>query len=291
MKYSFVILHYNVIEETIICVDSIKKRIKKPVDIIIVDNASPNGSGNELYALYKDDKQVVVLLNKKNVGFAQGNNVGIDYARKALNSDFVIVLNNDTYLTQDDFLETIESEWIYSRFAVMGPKVHTYSNINQNPMPCKLTTFKQVNRLIRYNYLALIRIHLGIDEIYNGLKKIIKHVIKFKRPELEDRASKDNLRQEDVKLHGCCYVFSPAFFEHFNGFDSRTFMYLEEDILYNQVKNKKLIMVYNPKLEIFHAEMAATKKSTKNKKKMNVFRCRESIKSLKILRKVLEEGT
>ncbi len=291
MKYTFVILHYNVIEETINCVDSIKKRIKEPVDIIIVDNASPNGSGLELHALYEDDKQIVVLLNKKNIGFAQGNNIGINYARNALNSDFVIVLNNDTYLVQDNFLETIESEWNYSCFAVMGPKVHTYSNVNQNPMPCRLTTIEQVNRLIRYNYLALIRIYLGFDEIYNGIKKIVKHVIKFKRPELEDKASKDNLRQENVKLHGCCYVFSPAFFEHFDGFDSRTFMYAEEDILYAHVKNKGLLIVYNPKLEIFHAEMAATKKSTKSKKQMNVFRYRESIKSLRVLRKVLEEGS
>lgn len=288
MKFTFVILHYKVIDETIKCVVSIKEKIQQPVDIVIVDNASPNNSGNELLSMYKEDDHVDVLLNESNLGFANGNNVGIHYARNVLKSDFVIVLNNDTYLVQDDFLDVVLAEWSFSHFAVMGPKVYTFSGENQNPMPCKITTRKDVDRLIRGSFCCLILVYLGLDNIYKKIKEQIKKVMRLNGSQLNKAL--DDLRQENVKLHGCCYVFSPVFFEHFDGFDPRTFMYAEEDVLYAHMKNKGLLMVYNPKLEIFHAEMAATKASSKNIKKMKLFRLRESIKSLKILKDVLENG-
>lgn len=287
MKYTFVILHYNVISETIKCVESIRERIKDPVDIVIVDNASPNGSGETLSSQYSQDAHVFVLKNDKNLGFANGNNVGIKYARNELKSDFVIVLNNDTYLVQDDFLEVIESEWNFSHFAVLGPKIHTYSHINQNPVPCKLLTPKDVDKCIRNYSYRLIRVYLGIDDIYNSLKEYAKKLLCYKNSILQEKEKNDDFRQENVKLHGSCFVFSPAFFEHFEGFDNRTFMYAEEDILYSHVRNKHLLTVYNPKLEIFHAEKAATKSSTKNLRHMKIFYCRENIRSLKILREIV----
>lgn len=289
MKYSFVILHYNVIAETNACIDSIKNRIHEPIDIVVVDNASPNGSGDILNSLYSQDERVYVIINKDNLGFANGNNVGISYARNVLKSDFVIVLNNDTYLVQDDFLDVIQAEWNYSNFAVMGPQIHTYSGINQNPVPWKLLTKKQVDKSIRNYFYSLIRTYLGINKVYNNLKANVKCFFRYKKTLLCEKEKNNNVRQENVKLHGSCFVFSPKFFEHFDGFDPRTFMYVEEDILYALVRKKNLLMVYNPKLEIFHAEKVATKSSSKNERKMKIFYYRENIRSLKILKKILEK--
>jgi len=286
MIFSFVILHYNVIAETITCVNSIKERTQHRVNIIIVDNASPNGTGNKLQQIYKDDNEVTVILNNQNLGFAKGNNVGIHYAKDTLNSDFVIVLNNDTYLVQNNFIDVIVNEWNYSHFAVMGPKIHTLKNINQNPVPGMLSTTALINKEIRKCIYKLIRVYLGIDNLFEFFKKYIKDLYKSKKVNQKKSFTQDE-RLENIKLHGCCYVFSPVFFEHFHGFDSRTFMYAEEDILYAHVTKKKLLTVYNPDLEIFHAEMSATKSSSKNLKKMKIFRCKECIKSLNILKKII----
>ena len=235
MDFSFVILHYNVLNETLSCVKSIRERVQEPVGIVVVDNASPNGSGKNLEQIFKDDENVTVLLNKENLGFANGNNVGISFARKKLKSNFVVVLNNDTFLIQNDFLKVIRDEWGESRFAVMGPKVFTYSGRNQNPVANKIENKKQANYWIRHHFWGLVRTYLGVDDFWLECKAVVKKRIKYRNEMMEKKEAQDNIRQENVKLHGCCFVFSPAFFDHFDGFDPRTFMYVEEDILYNHV--------------------------------------------------------
>lgn len=290
MTFAFVILHYNVVAETIACIKSIKERVHIPVSIVVVDNCSPNGSGKELFEQYKNDEQVTILLSEKNLGFANGNNMGIRHAREILKADFVAVLNNDTYLVQDDFWEVVESEWNESHFAVLGPKIHTFSGKNQNPAPHKIETIKEVNFWIRHHTWGLIRSYLGINRLYLEGKERLKHLLGYKNKVKQAKEEKDNIRQENVKLHGCCFVFSPRFFEFFDGLDSRTFMYVEEDILYAHIKKKGLLTVYNPKLEIFHAEKAATKSVTKTSRNRMIFGYREGIKSLKVLKDVLREN-
>lgn len=60
MKIAFVILHYQNIDVTIDCVEHLKKlqEIEKH-NIIIVDNASPNESGNVLSDMYKNDINII----------------------------------------------------------------------------------------------------------------------------------------------------------------------------------------------------------------------------------------
>lgn len=287
MFFSFVILHYNVVVETLKCVESIKELCDaEKFSIIIVDNGSPNESGTLLLEKFQKDPLVSVLLTKKNLGFANGNNIGIRYAREKFKADFVIVLNNDTFLIQKDFCKIIKNEWAESHFAVLGPHVHTYSGKNQNPVLNPTTTIEQANYWIKKHRRGLFRSYLCIDSLWLNLLNFVKRHLKAN--ERNDKKSND-YRLINVKLHGCCLVFSPVFFENFNGFDSRTFMYTEEDILYVQLQKKKLLSVYNPKLQIFHAEKAATKSVNKTSRKKKIFIYKECIKSLKVLKKVIVE--
>ncbi len=290
MKFAFVILHYNVIEETIKCIESIKTLCDaENYSIIVVDNGSPNLSGKTLKNKYANDSKIHVLLNEINSGFARGNNIGISFARKSLNADFLVVLNNDTFMIQKDFCKTILNEWEYSHFAALGPYVFTLSGEIQNPVAHQITTVPQVEFWIRHHRIGLIRTYLGIDSLWLNLKKSIKKLIHYKNSIKEDISKKQNIRQENIKLHGCCFVFSPKFFEYFDGFDPRTFMYAEEDILLAQLRKKKLLTVYNPNLKIFHAERSATKSATKTSRQKKFFIYKEGIKALNVLKKVLEE--
>ena len=124
MKIVFVILHYLAIDETYKSVDSIEKKIDTDMyKIVIVDNASPDKSGALLKEHYKNDDHVEVLLNQENLGFARGNNVGFRYAEKTWNPSYIVLMNNDVYLLDDDFLEKVEKEYKRSQFAVLGPMI------------------------------------------------------------------------------------------------------------------------------------------------------------------------
>ena len=77
MDVVFVILHYMAIDVTMKSVEYITENIDtNQYHIVIVDNASGNGSGEELKAFYLDRGDVTVLINEENLGFAKGNNVG-----------------------------------------------------------------------------------------------------------------------------------------------------------------------------------------------------------------------
>ena len=70
-KVVFVILHYLTTVDTLECIKSIKKNIKyKNYEIVIVDNASNNGSYITLEKEFKDDGKIHLIKNDKNLGFA-----------------------------------------------------------------------------------------------------------------------------------------------------------------------------------------------------------------------------
>ena len=83
----YIILHFQVEEETVNCVNQLKQ-IDGEHRIIIVDNCSPNGSGKKLSERYKNDSNIDVILHDKNDGFARGNNAGCKYAKEKYNPDF-----------------------------------------------------------------------------------------------------------------------------------------------------------------------------------------------------------
>ena len=72
----FVILHYLSEKMTIECIDQLEKiKGTSDINIVVVDNASANGSGKRLKERYEKTSYCTVLLNAENMGFAKGNNV------------------------------------------------------------------------------------------------------------------------------------------------------------------------------------------------------------------------
>ena len=96
MRASIVILTYNNLQScTIPCLDSVLEHTDLSRDeIIVVDNASTDGTQEWLNSL--QIKNLRVILNSENFGYAKGNNIGIAQAQ----GDFVILLNNDTLVSK-----------------------------------------------------------------------------------------------------------------------------------------------------------------------------------------------
>lgn len=276
MRFGFVILHYNTIDDTRVCISSIRKHMPaNHYDIVVVDNASTNNTGEILKAEYAGNKDVKVLINKENLGFAKGNNIGIKYLRDNKKDDFIIVLNNDTKLLNDDLPKIVINEYLNSHFAIMGPKILLPENESYY-LEYEAPNKKKLKKTLwKYRFLRILNYLNLRDFLYNHLQAS-KIDERKKDPEIENR-------HEDIMLNGCFLIFSPKFFEYYEGFNSRTFMYREEEFLYYMCKQKKLKMVYNPKLVIYHNEDSSTNALCKTNKSKNEFFYKNSIASIKQL--------
>lgn len=87
---SIVIVSYNTKDFLIKCIQSIEETGKDfTYEIIVVDNASNDGSAELVKEKFKD---VILVANKENLGFSKANNIGI----KKTTGRYVLFLNADT---------------------------------------------------------------------------------------------------------------------------------------------------------------------------------------------------
>lgn len=284
-KIVFLILHYYTIKETEECIQSIQENIdSQNYEIIVVDNASPNGTGTILKEKYKQNRNIHVIINTQNLGFAKGNNIGFIYAKDKLKANYIIMMNNDTKIIQSNFISLVEAEYAKSEFGVLGPEIILKGNII-NPIYEKLPTIKEITKRLRKYKIEYSLTYIYIYELYaimkQRAKKLLKRDVKIIKQDI-------NKRLKNVILHGCCLIFSPKYIELFNGLDDRTFLYCEEELLFIRLMKNNMKSIYNPNIKIYHAEDAATNAITKTKRNKAIFTYKNLIKSNKILLKELK---
>jgi GT2 family glycosyltransferase/glycosyltransferase involved in cell wall biosynthesis len=90
---SVVVVTYGGVELTKACMDSLLSGETWPrLEVLVVDNASSDGTPEYLRALARSDPRVRCILNAENRGFAAANNQGVRESR----GEVVVLLNNDT---------------------------------------------------------------------------------------------------------------------------------------------------------------------------------------------------
>jgi len=296
LEIAFVILHYNNVDDTIDTVSSIVERIDTSnYLIVIVDNASPNNTGRLLLDRYKGSKNIHVIINNENLGFSAGNNVGINFVRQNYNADFIILSNNDIFLYENEFAKKIIQCFKRTNFAVMGPMVLTGDGrCDSNPISdqpysrelCKkeISLFDFYLKLNRYKLLkSYFYLQYYINKFFPFFNKRKNGCIKS--------YDKGIFMQErkNVVLHGCFLILSKMYFEYFEGLDSRTFMYSEENILYRHLESKGLTMLYYPEIAIYHKVGSSVRKSYLNSIQAMVFKYRIKTESHKAYLRLLDE--
>jgi GT2 family glycosyltransferase len=272
---SFVILNYNNCEDTLECLLHLIRISKnKEVSFIVVDNNTLTKSEENKIKKYTSD----IIKLDKNYGFAKANNLGINYALRKYDSDFVCVLNNDVFISQPNFIEVIYSDYKKYDFDMLGPKIESPSNESVNPFPV-LKNKKQVEKELRKSkQLSVIYSNAFLNfflELYILLKHMIFEIIS---PKNGDKV------MFNVSLHGCTIIFSRKYLDKYQeAFDSRTFLFHEEEFIYQRMIKDKLISVYDPTLIIYHKEGSSIRKTSKKIRLSKLFREKEKIKSLNIL--------
>lgn len=264
-KFVFVILHYVNIEDTHECIESIKKLSYDNLEIVLVDNCSPDGSGKKLEEEYKSEKEIHVILNDKNLGFAKGNNKGFIYAKDILKADFICQINNDTLIEDENFIEKIIHYYEKEKYYIAGPDVISLINHNHQNPAIKFQTFKETIKLTIENIIRLFGYFSGtidnIDKIYKNRPK------KKKENKKINTCDKNIKKVSDYALNGACWIYSPEYINEFNGMYSKTYMYGEELIMFYICKQLELNYAYIENTYIIHKEGSSTKKVFNSKEK------------------------
>ena len=284
MKYNekivFLILHYKVIEETKKCVESIINNYSNEnYEIVIVDNGSLNESGEKLKNMYKNNSNIFIIINKKNLGFAKGNNVGFKFAKKR-GANYIIMVNNDIVFTQNNFCKLMIEKYNEFHYAILGPKIL----LPKGDEFCYNIKVKSVKEQYIFIFLLYVRLFLA----YIGLGKIFEILFKKKNKKRKNRID-INIKRENIPIYGCCIIFSEDYINRFDGIDDRTFLYCEESLLYLRTLENDLKIVYDPQLEILHNHSVVTKQINNTIRKKEIFVVKNLIKSNKILLKELKK--
>lgn len=121
-----VFVNYNGYEDTINAIKSLRKNDSLEIKIVVVDNASTNNSVKKLKELC-DEYNFTLLISEKNLGFAGGNNIGINYSLKK-GADYVMLLNNDTEIEKDAITIMADELTNNNEVGAVGSKILNYFN-------------------------------------------------------------------------------------------------------------------------------------------------------------------
>lgn len=275
-RIGYVILHYQALEETRNCIESVLTISTKDDVIIVVDNCSVNHSGQQLKREYQNNEQIEIIINSSNEGFARGNNIGFIQAKKKYNCNIIILLNNDILINQSNFRQILLEEYELHQFDIAGPQILYKNGLVNHGSPSKPI------------HTSLMRIRIG--EISNLIRYLLTFVNLdiwfgniFDKNQTEKELYCENYI-EDVQLAGCFLIFTPKYISIFDGLNPNTFMYLEEAILYTRAQKAKLVIAFDSKLQAIHLEDIATSEMfSGNSRKKRRFKYRCQMKSFKVL--------
>ena len=117
---SLITVNYNTPEVTAAMLESLSKLTYPNWEVIVVDNASPEFSSASLKEKYPFIRH---FSSPVNLGFAGGNNLGLQYAK----GEYVFMLNNDTEVTPSLITTLVEHMQAHPECGIACPKIKYYS--------------------------------------------------------------------------------------------------------------------------------------------------------------------
>ena len=216
-----IILNWNGWKDTIECVDSCLQLRYPAFRILVVDNASSDGSETILRTQFPHIK---LIQTGANLGYAGGNNVGISHAL-ANGADYLWLLNNDTKVDPGALDEMVRVAIDDATVGMVGPKILLHS---------------------RPEYLNCVGSTINL---LTG------------QPRLIGLGEKDDGRFDGNKemdgLSGCSLLVSKEIVEKVGLMDERFFLYYEETDWILRTKRAGFRMMYVSQAKIWHKVSAS----------------------------------
>lgn len=218
-----IILNWNCWEDTLDCLASLEKLDYPNYEVVVVDNGSTDGSEERIREAYTG---VTVLQTSANLGFAGGNNVGIEYALEQ-GAEYVWLLNNDTVVDSEALKTLVVEVRSAGDIGMVGSKIYCYE-------PPNLLWFAggEISRL------TIKTKHIGMNERDDG---------RWNEPRDVDYAS------------ACSLLVSEKVLRSVGLMDARFFLYFEETDWATRAREKGWRVRYQPSSKVWHKVSRSTK--------------------------------
>ncbi len=228
-----IILNWNRKVDTIECLKSIAKTKKSGFNLttVVVDNASTDGSVDEIKK-FVNNQDTILIVNDSNLGFAAGNNVGINYALFH-SAEYILVLNNDTRLDVNLLHELVEAASKSPRGGAFSPKIYFEKGYEFHKKRYSESDLGKViwaaGGIMDWN--NVYGINRGVDEVDAG--------------------------QYDKSLNiefatGACVLYSASALKKVGVFDEKYFMYYEDVDLSIRLARAGFAIHFVPKAVLWH---------------------------------------
>lgn len=224
-RVSIITINYNQAKVTCELLDSLRNVTYKNIELIVVDNFSAQDPGEIITTGYPEVK---FIRSEKNLGFAGGNNLGI----QASNGKYLFFLNNDTEV-DSGFLE---------------PLVALFENNPQAGIASSKILYYNSQNTIQYAGSTCINPFTGRNTRVGYMEK--------------DNGQHDTLKQTDL-AHGAAMMVPRSVIEKAGMMPEFFFLYYEEVDWCETIKKEGYKIFYVPDSKVYHKEsMSVGKKST-----------------------------
>jgi GT2 family glycosyltransferase len=210
---SIVIVNWNGLEDTKICLEHTREQSYAACEIVVVDNGSTQDSLDFLRA----QTDIVLVENPKNLGFTGGHIAGY----QAASGEYILLLNNDAVMDEHYVERAVAVMQADPTIAVVGGRAYLWDQ--DNPL------FDVTNEFYAYQNINPITAE-GI----------------FAR---ED----EGIPQEVNNVSGSCVLVRRKVIEEVGYLHDPFFAYFEESDLFARIKRAGFRIIYHPKLAIWHA--------------------------------------
>lgn len=230
-KVFIIILNWNGWRMTLDCLDSLEKVMCDgfSLEVVVVDNGSTDDSVQKI----KDtDQKLKIIENQTNLGFCEGNNVGIKYALSH-GADYLCLLNNDTRVDPDFLVELVKTAESGKEIGVVGGKIYFEKGYEFHK---DKYSKEELGKVIWYaggkiDWKNIYASHRGVDEVDIG---------------------QYDIQSETDYVNGCLMLVKKEVFEKIGQFDPRYFLYFEDVDLSVKAKKAGFKLVFCPKAKIWH---------------------------------------